>query len=92
MVTSRYDEQEIFLEIATGNPVRWEYASSFLYHATTDGERSVCGAVQGHETIFEEEPGSGVVDRSNDTMTCRRCQGLVRKLASSRNILPSESQ
>lgn len=75
----RYDEIDWFERISDGKTVLWlAGASTFMWHATADGEAAVCSTaipVDRHR-----DPYPGVVDRSHDVMTCERCAGLVRRI------------
>lgn len=77
----RYDEIDWFERLSDSKPVLWMAAASetsFLWHATADGLVAVCSsriAIDRHR-----DPHPGTVDRSNDTMSCERCQGLVKRI------------
>jgi hypothetical protein len=74
----REDQRRVFVLCSDrGVTVVWNYApSSYIYHATTNGLRAVCGA---RVVLQEEEPGVGAFDRSKNVMTCQKCAGLVAR-------------
>lgn len=78
VVARRQDQRDTFVCLADGATAIWAYSpTSFLYHATVNGLQPVCGS----QTVLEtEEPGLLTYDRSDDTMTCRRCMDQVRRV------------
>jgi hypothetical protein len=74
----REDQRRVFVLCSDRDvTVVWNYSpTSFLYHATRDGLKAVCGA---QTVLQEEEPGMGAFDRSKNVMTCRKCTGLVAR-------------
>lgn len=77
----RYDETDWFNRRSDGKTVLWMAAASetsYLYHATADGLVAVCSSLIAIDR--ERDPSPGTVDRSQDTMSCLRCQSLVRRI------------
>lgn len=75
----RQDEIDWFYRRADRATVLWMASTkSYLWHATADGVLSVCTP---HVAMDRERnPAPGTQDRSNDTMTCERCQDLVCRI------------
>lgn len=75
---SREDQRRVFVLCKDRSiTVVWNYSpKSFIYHATANGLKAVCGA---QTVLQEEEPGIGAFDRSKNVMTCQKCAGLVAR-------------
>jgi hypothetical protein len=74
VVGPRQDEIDTFVVISTGNTAVWRASSSCNWHAAV-GKFAVCGA-----KVNDEDPFPSTFDRSNDPMTCEKCQELVRRV------------
>jgi hypothetical protein len=72
----RDDERATFVVRKTGETCVWKGSRGFLWHATVDGLRAVCSRAI---VLVEDDPYPSTVDRSNDTMTCKRCQDMVTR-------------
>jgi hypothetical protein len=79
----RTDEVDRFVVLSSGESCVWRMSSGFLWHATVDGLRSVCSK---HIVLTDGDPYASTVDRSDDTMTCRRCQERVRRIREPRSL------
>lgn len=72
----RDDERKTFVVTATGESCVWKASKKLLWHATVDGLRAVCSRAI---VLTDDDPYPSTVDRSNDSMTCERCEGLVTR-------------
>jgi len=72
----RDDETKTFAVTATGESCVWKASRNFLWHATVDGLHAVCSRAI---VLIEDDVYPSTADRSNDTMTCERCQDLVTR-------------
>lgn len=76
----RDDELAHFVRISDGMSVIWLFSvESHLCHASADNLHAVCRSDLVVSDSFDPYPST--VDRSNDLMTCIRCQGLVRRVS-----------
>lgn len=74
---TRFDETRRFARIADGAAVRWHCSTTrYLWHASADDRVAVCSSAVTVDPL--RDPFPHTYDRSNDTMTCDRCAGLVR--------------
>lgn len=80
MLFKRDDELATFVHIETRKPVIWVAGQNegCIWHATADNKRAVCSF--DIMIDLEANPYPSIVDRSNDLMTCLRCQDKVTKL------------
>jgi len=75
----RRDLIDAFVRMSDGAIVKWyEARKSFLFHASADNVTAVCNSLvrvitRGRPNVWDVE------DRSNDIMSCRKCQELVRR-------------
>ena len=78
----RQDEIDWFNRISDGKTILWMAGASYLWHATTNGEVAVCSSsVRVYRDLNpDRDQFPSTQDRSNDLMTCERCQGLVRRI------------
>jgi len=66
-----------YFAIPSGVQVTWaNHRKSHLFHATVDGSEGLCGA----KNLSDEVSYPSVYDPSDDGMTCRHCQGMVRRV------------
>src|SRR5579863_7997050 len=74
----RADQLRAFVLISTGATVVWKSGKrTLIWHASVDGLHGVCSP---HVLVTDADPYPSTYDRSNDLMTCIRCQELVRRL------------
>ncbi len=72
----RDDERKTFVVTSTGETCVWKGSRNCLWHATVDGLHAVCSRAI---VLVEDDHYPSTVDRSNDMMTCERCQDLVTR-------------
>lgn len=66
-----------YFAIPSGVQVTWaSHRKSCLFHATVDGEIALCGVGD----LTDEIAYPSVYDPSDDGMTCKNCQWLVRRV------------
>lgn len=76
--TSRWSYR--YFALSNGVEVTWApHPRSCLYHAVMQGTTSLCGVHVDVDGKVESIPAS-CSDPSDDTMTCMKCQGLVRRV------------